>query len=135
MNKTKLGKDVYAIGGNREAATVSGINVRRTLLIIYVIAGVLYGIAGVLEAARTGGATNNYGAGYELDAIAAVVLGGTSMAGGVGTIFGTAIGALIIGLLNNALNLLQVPSYFQDVAKGVVILIAVLLDRKQKASR
>ena len=92
-------------------------------------------LAGILITARLGSAQPTSGVGYELDAIAAVVLGGTSMAGGIGTIAGTAIGALIIGVLNNALNLMQVSSYYQDVAKGIVILIAVLLDRKQKLSR
>ena len=97
--------------------------------------GVLAAIAGIIVTARLGSAQPTAGAGYELDAIAAVVIGGTSMAGGIGTIFGTAIGALIIGILNNALNMLQVSSYYQDVAKGIVILIAVLLDRKQRKSR
>ena len=92
-------------------------------------------LAGIIITARLGSAQPTAGVGYELDAIAAVVLGGTSMAGGIGTIAGTAIGALIIGVLNNALNLMQVSSYYQDVAKGIVILIAVLLDRKQKLSR
>ncbi|HAQ41278.1 MAG TPA: ribose ABC transporter permease, partial [Clostridiales bacterium] len=101
----------------------------------YSVSGMTAALAGILITARLGSAQPTAGAGYELYAIAAVVLGGTSMAGGIGTIAGTAIGALIIGVLNNALNLMQVSSYYQDVAKGIVILIAVLLDRKQKLSR
>jgi ribose transport system permease protein len=113
----------------------SAIKTDNIKLFVYSAAGMLAALAGIIITARLGSAQPTAGTGYELDAIAAVVLGGTSMSGGVGTISGTVIGALIIGLLNNALNLLQVPSYYQDVAKGVVILIAVLLDRKQKASR
>ncbi|MCB2288197.1 galactose/methyl galactoside ABC transporter permease MglC [Clostridium sp. CS001] len=128
LNKTKLGKDVYAIGGNREAATVSGINVRRTLLTIYVIAGVLYGIAGVLEAARTGGATNNYGAGYELDAIAACVVGGWSVSGGVGTVPGIVVGVLIFSVINYGLTFIGVDPNYQQIIKGAIIVSAVAVD-------
>lgn len=128
LNKTKLGKDVYAIGGNREAATVSGINVRRTLLIIYVIAGVLYGIAGVLEAARTGGATNNYGAGYELDAIAACVVGGWSVSGGVGTVPGIIVGVLIFSVINYGLTFIGIDPNYQQIIKGAIIISAVAVD-------
>ena len=128
LNKTKLGKDVYAIGGNREAAIVSGINVKKCLLWIYVIAGVLYGIAGVLEAARTGGATNNYGNGYELDAIAACVVGGWSVAGGVGTVPGIVVGVLIFSVINYGLTFIGVNPYWQQIIKGLIIVSAVAVD-------
>ncbi|MBZ9688589.1 galactose/methyl galactoside ABC transporter permease MglC [Clostridium estertheticum] len=128
LNKTKLGKDVYAIGGNREAATVSGINVRKSLLTIYVIAGLLYGLAGVLEAARTGGATNNYGNGYELDAIAACVVGGWSVSGGVGTVPGIVVGVFIFSVINYGLTFIGVNPYWQQIIKGVIIVSAVAVD-------
>lgn len=135
LKHLRIGRYIYALGSNEEATMYSGIKTDNVKFFVYGAAGMLAALGGIIITSRLGSAQPTAGTGYELDAIAAVVLGGTSMAGGVGTIFGTAIGALIIGLLNNALNLLQVPSYFQDVAKGVVILIAVLLDRKQKASR
>jgi ribose transport system permease protein len=135
LKHLRMGRYIYALGSNEEATMYSGIKTDNVKFFAYGSAGLLAALGGIIITSRLGSAQPTSGTGYELDAIAAVVLGGTSMAGGVGTIFGTAIGALIIGLLNNALNLLQVPSYFQDVAKGVVILIAVLLDRKQKASR
>lgn len=135
LNHTRIGRYIYATGSNEEATIYSGINTNNVKLFVYSISGMMAALAGILITARLGSAQPTAGAGYELDAIAAVVLGGTSMAGGIGTIAGTAIGALIIGVLNNALNLMQVSSYYQDVAKGVVILIAVLLDRKQKLSR
>ncbi|MDN5353128.1 MAG: ribose transport system permease protein [Clostridiales bacterium] len=132
LNHTTFGRYVYAIGGNEEAAALSGINVNRIKTIVYGINGMLAALAGIIITSRLSSAQPTAGTGYELDAIAAVVLGGTSLAGGVGSIFGTVIGALIIGILNNALNLLNVSSYYQLLLKGLVILIAVLLDRKQK---
>lgn len=135
LRHLRMGRYIYALGSNEEATMYSAIKTDNVKLFVYSAAGMLAALAGIIITARLGSAQPTAGTGYELDAIAAVVLGGTSMSGGVGTISGTVIGALIIGLLNNALNLLQVPSYYQDVAKGVVILIAVLLDRKQKASR
>lgn len=135
LRHMRIGRYVYSLGSNEEATIYSGIKVDRVKLFVYGASGMLAALAGVIVTARLGSAQPTAGTGYELDAIAAVVLGGTSMAGGVGTIFGTAVGALIIGILNNALNLMQVSSYYQDVAKGVVILVAVLLDRQQKASR
>lgn len=135
LRHLRIGRYIYALGSNEEATLYSGIRTDNVKLFVYAVSGLLAALAAVIVTARLGSAQPTAGMGYELDAIAAVVLGGTSMAGGVGTIYGTAVGALIIGILNNALNLLQVPSYYQDVAKGVVILIAVLLDRKQKASR
>lgn len=135
LNHLKIGRYTYALGSNEEATMYSGIKTDNIKLFVYGVAGVLAALAGIIVTARLGSAQPTAGSGYELDAIAAVVIGGTSMAGGIGTIFGTAIGAVIIGILDNALNMLQVSSYYQDVAKGVVILIAVLLDRKQRKSR
>nr|WP_243158004.1 ribose ABC transporter permease [Aminipila terrae] len=135
LRHLRMGRYIYALGSNEEATVYSGIKTDKVKLFVYGASGILAALAGIIVTARLGSAQPTAGAGYELDAIAAVVLGGTSMSGGVGTIGGTAIGALIIGILNNALNLLQVPSYYQDVAKGAVILFAVLLDRKQKAAR
>lgn len=128
LNKTQLGKNMYAIGGNVNAATVSGVNVRRNLVMVYTIAGILYGIAGVLLAARSGGATNNYGQGYELDAIAAAVIGGVSTSGGIGTVGGVLTGVLIFEVLNNGLVVLGVSAYWQQVVKGIIIVSAVALD-------
>lgn len=135
LNKTKLGKDVYAIGGNKEAAVVSGINVKKTLFIIYIIAGTLYGIAGVLEAARTGGATNNYGNGYELDAIAACVVGGWSVTGGVGTVPGIVIGVLIFSVINYGLTFIGMSPYWQQIIKGLIIVTAVAIDVRKYNSK
>lgn len=133
LRHLRTGRYIYSLGSNEEATIYSGIKTDRIKLFVYGLAGFLAALAGIITTARLGSAAPTAGTGYELDAIAAVVLGGTSMSGGIGTIWGTAIGALIIGILNNALNLLQVPSYYQDVAKGIVILIAVLLDRQQKS--
>lgn len=135
LNHLKIGRYTYALGSNEEATMYSGIKTDNIKLFVYAVAGLLAALAGIIVTARLGSAQPTAGSGYELDAIAAVVIGGTSMAGGIGTIFGTAIGAIIIGILDNALNMLQVSSYYQDVAKGIVILIAVLLDRKQRKSR
>lgn len=128
FNKTRLGKNMYAIGGNINAAIVSGINVGRNLLILYAIAGALYGIGGVLEAARTGGATNNYGNMYELDAIAACVVGGVSTAGGIGTVPGIMAGVLIFGVINYGLTFIGVNPYWQLIIKGLIIVGAVAFD-------
>lgn len=128
FSKTRLGKNMYAIGGNVQAATVSGINVRRNLLYIYAIAGALYGLAGVLESARTGGATNNYGNMYELDAIAACVVGGVSTNGGVGTVPGVMAGVLIFGVINYGLTFIGVSPYWQLIIKGLIIVVAVAFD-------
>ena len=133
LRHLRMGRYIYALGSNEEATLYSGIKVDRVKIFVYGACGMLAALAGIIVTARLGSAQPTAGSGYELDAIAAVVLGGTSMSGGIGTIGGTAIGALIIGILNNALNLLQVPSYYQDVAKGIVILLAVLLDRQQKS--
>ena len=128
QNKTVFGKNVYAIGGNRDAAKVSGINVPLTVITIFALAGALIGMAGVLEAARTGGATNNYGVGYELDAIAACVVGGVSSSGGVGTVGGVVSGVFIFQVINYGLTFIGVDPYWQQIIKGIIIASAVALD-------
>lgn len=128
LNKTTIGKNIYAIGGNREAAKVSGINVGGNLIFVYALAGALYGLAGVLESARTGGATNNYGNGYELDAIAACVVGGVSTSGGIGTVPGILAGVLIFGVINYGLTFIGVNPYWQQIVKGLIIVGAVAFD-------
>jgi methyl-galactoside transport system permease protein len=135
LNKTQLGKNMYAIGGNVNAAIVSGVNVKRNLVAVYAIAGTLYGLAGVLLAARSGGATNNYGQSYELDAIAAAVIGGVSTSGGRGTVVGVLTGVLIFEVLNNGLVVLGVSAYWQQVVKGLIIVAAVALDIRKYSKR
>lgn len=127
-NRTTIGKNIYAIGGNREAARVSGINVGANLIFVYALAAALYGFAGVLEAARTGGATNNYGLNYELDAIAACVVGGVSTTGGIGTVPGILAGVLIFGVINYGLTFIGVNPYWQQIVKGLIIVVAVAFD-------
>ncbi|MFV0335341.1 MAG: ABC transporter permease [Tropicimonas sp.] len=129
LSSTRFGRRVYAVGGNPHAARVSGINVQRVTLLVYVIAGGLAGLAGMILAARTGSALTQAGIAYELDAIAAVVIGGTSLSGGVGRVTGTLIGALLIAVVNNGLDLMGVESYYQQVIKGALIVAAVMLDR------
>lgn len=133
LHKTSFGRKTYAIGGNEKASLVSGIKVSRVKIMIYSLAGMLSALAGAILTSRLNSAQPTAGTSYELDAIAAVVLGGTSLTGGRGRIVGTLIGVLIIGILNNGLNLLGVNSFYQMVVKGVVIAIAVLLDRKKSA--
>ena len=128
LKHTKFGRYVYSIGGNADAARVSGINIEKTLVIAYAYASTLAALTGVLLSSRVMTAQPTSGTGYEMDAIAGVVIGGTSLAGGVGTIWGTIVGALIIGVLNNALDLMLVNAYMQQVLKGVVIVAAVVLD-------
>ncbi len=128
LNKTRYGKNIYAIGGNPEAAKVSGVSIWKNTLMVYAIGGVLYGLAGSLLAARTGGATNNYGNGYELDAIAAAVIGGVSTSGGIGTVGGMIAGVLIFEVLNNGLVVLGVSAYWQLIVKGLIIVAAVAID-------
>lgn len=128
MNKTKLGRHIYAVGGNTQAAEFSGIKVAKVKFLVHAYAGLMAGIAGIILASRMYSGQPTAGEGAEMDAIAAVVVGGTSMAGGSGKIGGTIIGALIIGVLNNGLNLMNVNSFWQDVVKGVVILLAVFID-------
>lgn len=133
LHKTPFGRKTYAIGGNEKAALISGIKVPKVKVMIYGLSGMLAALAGAILTSRLNSAQPTAGTSYELDAIAAVVLGGTSLSGGKGRIVGTLIGALIIGTLNNGLNLLGVSSFFQMVVKGVVIIIAVLLDRNKSA--
>lgn len=130
LNNTKMGRYTYALGSNEEATKLSGLNTDKIKIWVYTISGILASIAGIIITSRLYSAQPTAGSGYELDAIAAVVLGGTKLAGGSGKIGGTIIGALIIGVLSNALNILDVSSYYQMMVKGAVILIAVLLDRK-----
>ncbi|MBM7606223.1 ribose transport system permease protein [Metabacillus crassostreae] len=133
LKKTTFGRRVYAIGGNEGAAILSGIRADRVKIWIYSLTGLLSALAGIILSSRLNSAQPTAGASYELDAIAAVVLGGTSLSGGRGWIFGTLVGALIIGVLNNGLNIMNVSSFYQQVVKGGVILLAVLLDRKKSA--
>jgi len=128
-NKTKLGRYIYAIGGNENAATLSGINIKKIKIIFYTIAGGLAAVGGLLVTSRLDAAQPNAGTGYELDSIAAVVIGGTSLSGGRGSVWGTVLGAIIIGVLNNGLVLLNVSPFWQQVVKGLVILVAVIIDK------
>lgn len=128
-NKTRLGRYIYAIGGNESASKLSGINVNRVKIIVYTIAGALAAIGGILVTSRLDSAQPNAGTSYELDSIAAVVIGGTSLSGGRGSILGTVQGAIIIGVLNNGLVLLNVSPFWQQVVKGFVILLAVIIDK------
>lgn len=128
LNRTQLGRHIYAVGGNEKAAKFSGINIKRTRMFVYVFSGLMGALAGLVLCARNYSGNPLAGDGAEMDAIAACVLGGASMAGGYGFIGGTLIGALIIGVMNNGLNLMRIDSYWQIILKGVVILIAVYVD-------
>ncbi|MCP9267518.1 ribose ABC transporter permease [Xenorhabdus sp. XENO-1] len=130
LHHTRLGRYIYALGGNESATRLSGINVDKIKIIVYSLCGLLAALGSIIEVARLSSAQPMAGSGYELDAIAAVVLGGTSLAGGKGRIIGTLIGALILGFLNNGLNLLGISSNYQMIVKAVVILLAVLVDNK-----
>lgn len=134
-NKTQLGKNMYAIGGNPEAAKVSGVNVAKNIIIIYMIAGLLYGFSGTLEAGRVGSATNNTGNMYELDAIAACVVGGVSLSGGIGTVPGVITGVLIFQIINYGLAFLGVSPYIQFIVKGAIIIVAVAFDMRKHAKK
>jgi len=128
-SKTRLGRHIYAIGGNETAAELSGLKIKKIKLIVYSIAGSLAAIGGIIVTSRLDSAQPNAGIGFELDSIAAVVIGGTSLSGGKGTIMGTVQGALIIGILNNGLVLLNVSPFWQQVIKGMVILLAVIIEK------
>lgn len=134
LNRTRFGRNIYAVGDNKLAASYSGINAKRVTLLVFVIMGLYASCAGILSSARTFSAQFNVGEGTEMDAISAVVLGGTSMSGGVGRLSGTIIGCVVIGVLNNGMNIMGIDSSWQYVVKGVVVLIAVFIDylKKQK---
>lgn len=132
LSRTTFGRRVYAIGGNEEASRLSGVPVSRYKIYIYVISGLTAGLGGLVMTARLNCAHPQAGLGYELDAIAAVVIGGTSLMGGEGGVGGTLIGALIMGVLNNGLNLLEVNPFWQQTVVGSLIIIAVLLDRLRR---
>lgn len=134
LNKTKFGRYIYAIGGNKNAAKFAGIKTERIEIIVYALSSFLAAVAGIVLAARMTAGVPATGEGYECDAIAAVVLGGASFTGGIGTIGGTLIGAIVIGVINNGLNMLNVDSFWQYVAKGIVILLAVMVDVLRKNS-
>ncbi|MBD1887328.1 ABC transporter permease subunit [Microcoleus vaginatus] len=134
LRRTVLGRHIYAVGGNIRAARLTGIKVSQVLLFVYGVSGLLSGLGGIMSASRLYSATGMLGQGYELDAIAAVILGGTSFTGGIGTIWGTLLGALIIALLNNGLTLMNVSFFWQLVVKGLVIIIAVTIDKVRTGS-
>lgn len=132
LKYTKYGRHVFAIGGNKQAATVSGINVKRVEFLVYVISGFCAAFAGLLLSSRIQTGQPAGGNGYELDAITAAVIGGASLSGGKGSVFGSFIGILVVGILTNGLDLLNVSSYYQQIIKGAIILLAVLADRKKE---
>jgi inositol transport system permease protein len=131
LNNTRFGRHIYAIGGNEQAALISGLNVGRIKIGVYTIAGLFAGLAGLVLSSRIGSGQPGLAVGIELDAIAAAVIGGTSLSGGIGTIWGTIIGALIIGVLNNGLDLLNVSAYWQTIVKGSIIVAAVIIDERK----
>jgi len=133
--RTRFGRHLYAVGGNERAARLTGLNVSRIKIAVYTLAGALAGVAGLIVTARLDSAQPNAGLGYELDSIAAVVIGGTSLSGGRGSVWGTVLGCLIIGVLNNGLFLLNVSPFWQQVIKGLVILLAVAIDKMNVRNR
>jgi ribose/xylose/arabinose/galactoside ABC-type transport system permease subunit len=132
LKRTKNGRYLYAVGGNESAAIVSGINTKRVKTLAYIISGLFSGIAGLILTARVTSGLPLAGVSYELDAIAAVVIGGTSLSGGKGKLWGTLIGVLLIGIINNGMDLLNVSSYWQQIMKGLIILLAVIVDANKK---
>lgn len=135
LNKTRFGRHVLAVGGNEQAARVSGINTKLVKITVYIMSGIFSAIAGMIISARVNAGSPTLGTGYENDAIAAAVIGGTSMMGGQGSMIGTIGGILIIGVMNNGLDLLNVSSYYQQVAKGIIIIAAVLFDMLSKSRK
>ena len=129
LKKTRFGRYIYAIGGNERAARLSGLNINRVKIRVYTIAGALSAVGGLIVTSKLDSATPVAGDGYELDSIAAVVIGGTSLSGGKGSALGTVVGVLIIGVLNSGLIILRVPPFWQKVIKGCVILLAVAIDK------
>ena len=134
-NKTRFGKNLFAVGGNAEAAAVSGINVGKMIIMVYILAGLLYGFGASLEAARIGSATNNTGNGYELDAIAACIVGGLSFSGGIGSIAGIVTGVLIFQVIAYGLTFVGVNAYLQFIIKGLIIVTAVAIDNRKYIKR
>lgn len=132
LTQTRYGRYVYAVGGNEDSSRLSGINTDKIKALVYVLSGAAAALSAIVVTSRIGSASPNAGSGFELDAIAAVVLGGTSLSGGEGSLTGTIIGAMIIGVLNNGLNLMNVSPFYQSIVKGLVILLAVMLDKKNK---
>jgi inositol transport system permease protein len=132
LKNFRVGRYIYAVGGNEKAARASGINVDAVKIFAYTVCAALAGLAGVVLASRITTGQPNAGIGYELDAIAAVVIGGTSLSGGVGGVSGTILGALLMGVINNGLDLLNVSSYYQQIVKGVIIVGAVWMDRNHE---
>lgn len=135
LKKLSIGTYTYAIGSNERAAIASGINTRKIKRILFVISGAMVGLAGVVLMARLNSGQPGVGAGYEFDAITGVIVGGTSFSGGSGSIFGTLVGALIVGMMNNILNLLNVPTQYQMIVKGLIIAIAVIIDIRTKSAK
>ncbi|WP_304943799.1 galactose/methyl galactoside ABC transporter permease MglC [Vallitalea guaymasensis] len=135
LKKTKFGKNIYAIGGNKEAALVSGVNVTKYTILVFAVAGLLYGLGGALEAARIGSATNNTGNMYELDAISACIVGGLSFDGGVGSVSGIVIGVLIFQVIAYGLSFIGVNAYLQYIVKGLIIITAVAIDSRKYGKR
>jgi len=130
-NKTTFGKNMYAVGGNPEAAKVSGVNVMATTILVFIFAGALYGVGGFLEAARIGSANNGTGFGYELDAIAACVVGGISFSGGIGKVSGAIVGVLLFTIISYGMTFMGLDMYYQYIIKGAIIVVAVALDTKK----
>ncbi len=135
LRRTRLGRYTYAIGGNEVAAIASGVNVKRIKIILFIISGVCTGLAGIILMSRINSGQPAAGLQYELDAITAAVIGGASLSGGIGTVVGTLVGGLIVAILNNILNLTNVSPYWQQILKGVVIVISVIMDMKTKAHK
>lgn len=135
LNNTRFGKNVYAIGGNIKAAEISGVNVKRNLIYIYAYSGLLAGLAAIVFAGRVGSVHPGAATGYELTAIAATTIGGTSHSGGIGTIWGAFVGALVLGVMRNGMTLLGVHAYWQQITEGLIIVIAVIIDMRKNAKR
>ena len=132
LKKTPVGRSIYAVGGNKEAARLSGINLDRSNIICYCITSTLAALSGIMMSSRLGSAQPNGGTGYEMTVIAAVIIGGTSTNGGIGTILGTAIGALFMNVLSNAMTILKVSVYWQNFVVGFILVLAVMLDQYKR---
>lgn len=135
LRKTKFGRYIYAIGGNEEATRLSGINIRRYKLLVYIVGGICTGVAGILFTARLGSGQPTAGVGYELDAITAAILGGTNLFGGSGNLIGTLIGAFVMGVISNGQALLNISSYVQNIVRGIIVILAVGISTYQYMSR